>query len=95
MDANGVALSVPQHTPFGPDIDNVSHVCERIERAQIAILHPERDPSDFVGATFFERTGGGFSFDSILIDISGPDVTDLSFVDLPGTLYFLLKAYTG
>jgi hypothetical protein len=67
-------------------------VCEKIGRAQIAILHPEKDSSEFVGATFFERIGGGFSSDSIVVDISGPDVTNLSFIDLPGTLYFLPQA---
>jgi hypothetical protein len=91
---NGDPLPVPEHIPFGSDIDSVSDVCERIERAQIAILHPEKHPSEFVNATFVERMEGGFSFNSIVVDVSGPDLVDLSFVDLPGTLYCLLH-HTG
>jgi hypothetical protein len=95
VDLNGDPLPVQEHIPFGPDINSVGKVCERIERAQVAILRPDRDPSEFVDAPFFERREDGFSFNSIVVDISGPDVIDLSFVDLPGMLYNSLYARLG
>jgi len=90
VDSNGDPLRVPEQISFGPDIHSVDDVCERIERAQVAILHPDRDPIEFLNTRFFERGEGGFSFNSIVVEISGPEVTDLSFVDLPGTFYFSL-----
>jgi hypothetical protein len=90
VDGNGDPLPVPEHIPFGPDLDTVDDVCDRIERAQLAILRPDRDPIEFVNARYLDRGEGGFSFNSIVVEISGPDVIDLSFVDLPGTHYFSL-----
>jgi hypothetical protein len=91
VDENGYALPITEHIPFGPDIGSVDEVYERIKSAQQAILHPERDPSEFVDRTVIDNRDGGFSINSIVLDISGPNVVDLSFVDLPGTLYYLLK----
>jgi hypothetical protein len=87
VDSNGDPLSVQEQIPFGPDINSVNEVCDRIERAQVAILHPDRDPIEFVNSRFLNKSECGFSFNSIVVEISGPDVIDLSFVDLPGTHY--------
>jgi hypothetical protein len=91
VDGNGAPLPVPENIPFGADIDSNGDVCDRIKRAQLAILRPDRDPIDFVNARSLDRGEGGFSFNSIVVEISGPDVIDLSFVDLPGTHYFSLQ----
>lgn len=80
-DPNG---QLSKRIPFGPDILDVEDVCERIMRAQAAVLQPEIDPNQFLGSNRAEGEEGGFSDDSILVEIEGPDVTDLSFVDLPG-----------
>ncbi|KAG8832078.1 hypothetical protein FRC17_002087 [Serendipita sp. 399] len=70
---------------FGEEIFDRQSVCDRIKRAQVAILHPEVDPDEFLGNYEYPRSKG-FSSDAILVEITGPDVIDLSFVDLPGLI---------
>ncbi|KAG8832079.1 hypothetical protein FRC17_002088 [Serendipita sp. 399] len=71
--------------PFGEELFDKEQVCDQIRRAQAAILHPDIDPSDFLGP-YKKMRSSGFSMDSILVEISGPKVVDLSFVDLPGVI---------
>jgi hypothetical protein len=62
-------------------------VGERILRAQKAILDPDphQDLEIFLTGKLEELPPGKeFSSDSILVEIDGPEVKDLSFVDLPG-----------
>jgi len=77
-------------TPFGHHITDDAEVEERIRRAQLALLNPSRRASDFLGTLGSTDTGLtnelSFSNDLISVRISGVDVDDLSFVDLPGTL---------
>ncbi len=71
-------------------ITNRADVKERLQRAQIAILNPELDSSDFpnrflVGDLPDSSTrAASFSRNFISMTVEGPDVVDLSFVDLPG-----------
>lgn len=72
---------------FGDTIIDRSKVEERIRQAQRAILNPkirkEKGAKYYLTEDdeFIELT---FSKDCVSLQISGPDVADLSFVDLPG-----------
>ena len=81
-----MTLGQMRETKFGPTIYDRSEVEDRLRNAQLAILNP---------ATFYERFLGGyippdgesqlsFSRNYISVRISGPNVADLSFCDLPG-----------
>lgn len=77
---------------FGPVIYEKKDVCNRILRAQAAILHPKLTAEIFwkaqdLGNLKSSLSGtptNEFSFDSIQVEIEGSSVQDLSFVDLPG-----------
>ena len=74
--------------PFGPIITNKSEVEERIRRAQRAILNPSTAHEAFLlGPDGGPAEGSELSFSKncICLKLSGPDLTDLSFCDLPGT----------
>ncbi|KIM31729.1 hypothetical protein M408DRAFT_327180 [Serendipita vermifera MAFF 305830] len=79
-----------EETRFGPPIFDKSEVQDRIRRAQLAILNPSRPSSEFLG--ILGETDGvitnqkSFSSDLVSVRISGRDVDDLSFVDLPGII---------
>lgn len=71
---------------FGDPIYDKKQVEDRIRRAQLAILTPGRPAISFL--TDDEAVEGStltFSMNCVSLTISGPDVADLSFVDLPGT----------
>ncbi|KIM31728.1 hypothetical protein M408DRAFT_327179 [Serendipita vermifera MAFF 305830] len=76
--------------PFGPAIFDKSEVQDRIRRAQLAILNPSKPSADFLG--ILGDTDGAitnqmsFSSDLVSVRISGKEVDDLSFVDLPGII---------
>ncbi len=80
--------------PFGPLLFDESELEDMLRRAQLAILNPSL-PSKF----FFdfdtsslkpgEKPNGSakqlaFSNNVVCMDLQAPDVTDLSFIDLPG-----------
>ncbi len=77
---------------FGSLLTNKLELESMIRRAQLAILNPDLPVSRFVGMTEKEVDEGfdgndgqlQFSPDVVCLDISSPDVTNLSFVDLPG-----------
>jgi hypothetical protein len=81
--ADGSALANLQKIPFGEPITEKSQVTERIRRAQRAILNPSTPSNVFLQGDNAERELS-FSANRIVLDISGPDVTDLNFIDLPG-----------
>jgi hypothetical protein len=78
----------PTEIQFGPLITDKSDVEDRIRRAQLAILNPSKEPSGFFGP--LGQIDGGiknemlFSSDLVSVRISGREMDDLSFVDLPG-----------
>jgi hypothetical protein len=83
-DVNGVELAPPRRVEFGDPIFDKPLVTERIRRAQCAILNPNTDPDSFLDADDLEERHLSFSSNSVCLEISGKDVDDLSFVDLPG-----------
>ncbi len=90
-DASGVPLGQSRNEHFGPPIYNKNEVEERIRRAQRAILNPSKPIKDFLNDDEdmpVEKTELSFSHNCVSLQISGPDVADLSFCDLPGTIRF-------
>jgi hypothetical protein len=83
---------------FGPVIENQSHVELWIRRAQAAVLSPHRPRSDFLTMSESEirenaRTDAAilpFSKNVVQVSLNDPNATDLSFVDLPGKVSYLI-----
>lgn len=71
---------------FGGDVTDPSQAEERIRRAQRAILSPNTDPARFLDTPEDDSPPPELSFtsDSIQIEISDRNLTNLSFFDLPG-----------
>ena len=79
-------MGTATNIPFGPIITDKKQVEERIRRAQRAILRPRQDPETFLSG-LDEEPGPWeqrFSKNCVSLEISGPELTDLSFCDLPG-----------
>ncbi|KAF8868930.1 P-loop containing nucleoside triphosphate hydrolase protein [Mucidula mucida] len=78
-DEKGQVLGQPKNQQF---------VEERIRRAQFAILNPSTSPDHFLTGDHNEPgdTELTFSTNCVSLSISGPDVADLSFCDLPGLI---------
>jgi len=72
---------------FGDDITDKDLVKDRIERAQLAILNPSLPAETFLVADTDSGSLSELSFSSniVCLEITGPEYTDLSFIDLPGT----------
>jgi hypothetical protein len=92
-DEDGAELAQPYEIEFGDPIFDKPLVTDRIRRAQCAILNPNTDSDFFLDARpeDLEKKELSFSFNSVCLEISGKDVDDLSFVDLPGG--FQLRMY--
>ena len=96
-DENGFPLATnKREEPFGPPVTDKSELEEAIRRAQLAILNPSVAANKFIHfdtTTLVPRElplGSTkqlqFSSNVVCLDISGPNLTDLSFIDLPGQL---------
>ena len=85
-DENGVDLAQPYRVEFGNPIFDKPLVTERIRRAQSAILNPNTPTRRFLEASLDSLEGRQLSFssNSVCLEISGKDIDDLFFVDLPG-----------
>ncbi len=79
-------LPQPRRLEFGDPIYSKSLVTERIRRAQCALLNPDTSFTFFLDAPDddLEQKQLSFSSNSVCLEITGKDVEDLSFVDLPG-----------
>ena len=82
-----------RNEPFGDVITDKSLVEERIRRAQRAILNPKIRKDK--GLKYYlndddETMELSFSTDCVSLQISGPDVADLSFCDLPGAFAIVI-----
>lgn len=85
-DADGTPLGQTRNEVFGPTIYNKREVEERIRRAQCAILNPQKPAKQFLEGEdeLLREAELSFSNNCVSLQISGPDVADLSFCDLPG-----------
>ncbi|KAJ2922805.1 hypothetical protein H1R20_g14300, partial [Candolleomyces eurysporus] len=84
----GSLLGQVRNEVFGSVIYNKAEVEERIKRAQSAILNPSRPRKEFLDGDddISCPTELSFSNNCVSLQISGPDVADLSFCDLPGLI---------
>ncbi|KAG6830083.1 hypothetical protein H0H87_009296 [Tephrocybe sp. NHM501043] len=77
-------------TQFGPLITDRKDVEIWIRRAQAAILNPNVAETEFLTKTEKELKKSSnalqFSKNVVCVHVSDPDLTDLSFVDLPGLI---------
>lgn len=98
VETNGSRKAKPFEVPFCDPFSDEDHVETVLKRAQLAILNPLVDSSKFVNLDLAsvkpdEAPFGGsqlsFSPNVVCVDVSGPELTDLSFIDLPGKLGFL------
>ena len=82
-----VADGSTQEVPFGETITKKTDVTERIRRAQRAILSPSLPLNAFLSGSEsdFGHTEKCFSSDCIVLHISGPEITDINFIDLAGS----------
>ncbi|KAI5117950.1 hypothetical protein M0805_004715 [Coniferiporia weirii] len=87
-DTDGEALGQARNIAFGEPIMNRDEVEDRLKRAQQAILNPSQHFEDFLygNGEEIEIPELSFSENYISVQISGPDLTDLSFCDLPGVI---------
>lgn len=90
----GARLSQVTETKFGPVLFDKTKLEPMLRRAQLAILNPSVPAEDFVEYDLKNIVHGTppngsikslqFSGNVVCLDLSGPDVVDLSFIDLPG-----------
>ncbi|KAH9474809.1 Interferon-induced GTP-binding protein Mx [Psilocybe cubensis] len=90
-DVNGNPLGQAKNVRFGDVIYDKSEVEDRIRRAQRAILNPNINSEKFLldddpTVKGLLHNQLSFSLNCITLSISGPDVADLSFCDLPGLI---------
>ncbi|KAF8600340.1 P-loop containing nucleoside triphosphate hydrolase protein [Ceratobasidium sp. AG-I] len=89
-DRTGADINPVRNVPFGPVMYSQVDIEGRLRRAQLAILSPDIDPSVFISSEQVHPTassvGAAFSENYISVEISGPEITNLSFCDLPGMI---------
>ncbi|TFY58995.1 hypothetical protein EVG20_g7953 [Dentipellis fragilis] len=80
--------------PFGDQITDPSEVELQLRRAQAAVLNPHVRTHDFLSMSAQQIKAGVkssakpllFSRNVVCVDLQGPDLVDLSFIDLPGLI---------
>lgn len=84
---DGEPLVVPERRrKFGSEISEPEQVHQRIRQAQAAVLHyPIVGPDEFLKPDA-QLEGEGFTHNTISVEIDGPNVQSLSFLDLPGII---------
>ncbi len=98
----GSELAIPDKAQFGPVITNKDTVELWIRRAQAAILCRHRPKEDFINMNTedlrnlaaIDSQMLSFSRNIIQVELRDPDLTDLSFIDLPGKALLSLSSYT-
>lgn len=92
-DASRSRRAEVEEVDFGPRLLDKSKVEIMLRRAQAAVLNPALPFSKFLGMdekdqrlTVKEKNQYQFSRNVVCVELTGPDLADLSFVDLPGTL---------
>lgn len=85
---SGKPLRTIGEAPFGPCITDKANVELMLRRAQTAVLNPKTSTKKFRNMDIETLRAYDnetiFSKNVVCVDISGPDLTDLAFVDLPG-----------
>lgn len=81
---------------FGPVITDPTKVEEVLRRAQLAILNPSVESDKFLELNLTNLEGGelpcgsdkqySFTPNLVILDIEGPEVLNLTFIDLPGLI---------
>ncbi|KAH7928503.1 hypothetical protein BV22DRAFT_199383 [Leucogyrophana mollusca] len=90
-DELGNLLKDVSEVPFGNIIKDKADVELTLRCAQAAVLNPSVSATQFQGmkAEELKRFKGKplpFSRNVVCVDLEGPDLTDLSFIDLPGII---------
>ena len=94
-DPDGQRRNKIEEELFGDLLTEKAEVEMMLRRAQAAVLNPKTPLSHFLGMTESELNelsprdrpeSTPFSQNVVCVDIAGPDLTDLSFVDLPGMI---------
>ncbi|KII95434.1 hypothetical protein PLICRDRAFT_25913 [Plicaturopsis crispa FD-325 SS-3] len=87
-DENGQPLGQVRNERFGVAMSDKAEVEERIRRAQRAILNPKTPFKHFLDGDDEDPDVRQLTFSKnyVSLQISGKDVADLSFVDLPGLI---------
>ncbi|GAA6020454.1 hypothetical protein JCM10207_000005 [Rhodosporidiobolus poonsookiae] len=99
-DADNKPVETVREVPFGAALSDPTAVEAALRRAQLAILNPSVDDVQyFLGMSDGEvdqakkgkslaksKRQLSFSTNLVCLDISGPSVVDLAFVDLPGII---------
>jgi len=72
---------------FGDPVTDKDLLENLVLRAQLAILNPSLPPDIFLDQDFDLSGPSELSFtpNIVCLEITGPEYTDISFVDLPGT----------
>ena len=80
-DDDGKKLHDVKEVPFEERTSKKEDVEPMLRRAQTAVLLGDASLHDFKSSVKGDR----FSRNVVCVDLAGPDLTNLSFVDLPGT----------
>lgn len=86
-DPDGKKLLTISEGTFWQTLTDPVEVTDSLRRAQMAILSPKIDAQHFLSDNFDLKgvtTSNPFSQNIVCVSISGPKVTNVSFVDLPG-----------
>ncbi|KIK58162.1 hypothetical protein GYMLUDRAFT_45362 [Collybiopsis luxurians FD-317 M1] len=92
FDHSGHRLREVSEVHFGGLITDKSQVELALRRAQFSVLNPEVPQSVILGASaqklkeMATEKSIPFSQNVVCVDIKGPELTDLSFIDLPGLI---------
>lgn len=94
-DNAGKRLHEVSETQFGEIITEKEEVELALRRAQLAVLNPHIPHAKILSSsleTLKEWSAKSseaqpFSRNVVCVDLEGPDLTDLSFIDLPGTSF--------
>ncbi|KAI0693477.1 P-loop containing nucleoside triphosphate hydrolase protein [Cytidiella melzeri] len=90
FDAHGQRLPEVAEQPFGVLITKKADVELALRRAQCAVLNPKSKPESFVRMSAEKVRSHNnelkFSANAVCLDLEGPGLTDLAFVDLPGII---------
>ena len=92
FDSNGTRQDDVQEIPFGIELANPKDVELRLRRAQTAVLNPKMSVDQVLRMSADEIKKAAktnqlkFSHNAICVDIRGPGLADIAFVDLPGAL---------